>query len=64
MVTSTQETYYTLQEVADRLKVSYRTVTRWVTEGKLAAFKVDHQWRVAASDLEEFLKARRRERRA
>ena len=55
-----EKAYYTLQEVADRLKVSYRTVFRWVHAGELPAYKLGQEWRVGEQDLERFLKERRR----
>ena len=55
-----EEQYMTLQEVADRLKVSYRTVYRWVHESKLPAYQIDTQWRVGERDLEEFMRARKK----
>lgn len=54
-----EETYYTLQDVAERLKVSYRTVYRWVRAGDLPAYKLGQDWRVEDSDLRKFLKARK-----
>jgi len=53
------ETYYTLDEIAQRLKVSYRTVHRWVQAKELSAYKLGTEWRVAESDLQEFLQARK-----
>ncbi len=57
-----EETYYTIQDVADRLKVSYRTVFRWVHAGELAAYKLGQEWRISEEDLKAFLEARRHER--
>jgi len=57
------ETYYTLDEIAQRLKVSYRTVYRWVQAKELSAYKLGTEWRVAESDLQEFLQARKVRRR-
>jgi excisionase family DNA binding protein len=54
-----EETYYTLLEIAEKLKVSYRTVYRWVQAGELAAYKLKGGYRVAERDLKEFLEARR-----
>ena len=54
-----QETYYTLSEIAEKLKVSYRTVYRWVQAEELAAYKLKGEYRVAERDLNEFLEARR-----
>jgi len=57
------ETYYTLAEIAQRLKVSYRTVYRWVQAKELAAYKLGTEWRVAESDLQAFLESRKIRRR-
>ena len=53
------ETYYTLAEIAEKLKVSYRTAYRWVQAGELSAYKLGSDWRVAESDLQAFLQARK-----
>lgn len=47
---------YTLQEVAQILKVSERTLYRWLKDGKLKAHKVGRHWRVKEEDLNAFLK--------
>jgi excisionase family DNA binding protein len=54
-----EEKFFTLQEVADALKVNYMTVYRWVRAGKLPAYKFGTEWRVEDSDLREFIAARR-----
>jgi excisionase family DNA binding protein len=57
-----EKTYYTLDEIAERLKVSRRTVNRWVVEGTLPAIRLAAQGgsvRVAESDLRNFLEERR-----
>jgi excisionase family DNA binding protein len=46
---------FTVQEVADYLKVSRSTVWRWCNEGKLLAFKAGRGWRVRQCDLEQML---------
>ena len=56
-----QENYYTLKEIAERLKVNYRTVFRWVHGGKLPAYKFGSDWRVKGSDLDAFIESRRKE---
>ena len=53
------EAYCTLDEIAQRLKVSYRTVHRWVQAKELSAYKLGTEWRVAESDLQEFLESRK-----
>ena len=46
----------TIAEVAAYLKLSRRTAWRWCKSGRLPAFKVGHQWRVAQRDLDEFIR--------
>jgi excisionase family DNA binding protein len=46
----------TIAEVAVYLKLSRRTTWRWCKSGQLPAVKVGHQWRVARSDLENFIR--------
>jgi excisionase family DNA binding protein len=48
----------TIAEVAVYLKLSRRTAWRWCKSGQLPAVKVGHQWRVARSDLENFIRRR------
>ena len=45
----------TLKETAKILRVSERTIMRYLKSGKLKASKVG-QWRIKESDLEKFLK--------
>lgn len=47
--------FYTLEEIAKMLKVSYLTVYRWVRAGKLLSFKVGKQYRIKNKDLESFI---------
>lgn len=45
---------YTPKEVAKMLKVSERTVRRWVLEGDLAAMRYGRQVRISAEALQQF----------
>jgi excisionase family DNA binding protein len=54
-----EERFLSLEDVAERLQVSDRTVRRWVKDGKLAAYKPGREWRIRPSDLEDFLEARK-----
>jgi|WetSurMetagenome_2_1015567.scaffolds.fasta_scaffold15541_3 CTP synthase len=47
----------TLEDVADRLKISVSTVRRWVKSSELRSIKVGNrgQYRISLKDLEEFL---------
>lgn len=46
---------YTLDEVADILKVTKRTLYNYVKEGKLPAVKMGKYWRVSADSLQAFI---------
>lgn len=47
--------FYTTKEVAKLLRVSERSVYRYIDGGKLPATKIGH-WRVTKKDLDTFLK--------
>lgn len=47
---------YTLQEVANILKVSRQTIYNYVTAKKLRATKYGKEYRVTEADLQEFIK--------
>jgi excisionase family DNA binding protein len=51
------ERYATLPEVAERLKVSRRTVYRWIKNGDLNAYQFGREYRITESALKEFLGA-------
>ena len=42
-------------QVAERLQIHERTVTRWLRDGYLRGFKLGKEWRIAPSDLELFM---------
>lgn len=49
------EEMLTLGEVAKRLKVSVKTIRRWLQEGRLTGFKMGKLWRVKETELEAFI---------
>ncbi len=51
------ERLLTLEDVADRLKISVSTVRRWVKSNELRSIKIGNrgQYRISLGDLEEFL---------
>ena len=57
------ERYATLPEVAERLKVSRRTVYRWIKSGDLEAYQFGREYRITDSALKEFLEAHRLRRK-
>ena len=48
-------TWYTIDEVAERLKVSRWTVWRWVRAGDLTAIRFGRRWRINEDDLAGFV---------
>jgi excisionase family DNA binding protein len=52
-----EDKYYTIQEIADILKVDYMTVYRWIRAGKLEAYQVQKHYRIKESDFEKFMEA-------
>ena len=52
-----KQTYYTIEEVANILKVNPESVRRWVRAKKLPAIKLGGKYiRVSAIDLDSFTK--------
>ncbi len=56
-----QERVFTVDEVAQQLRVDARTVRKWIRNGDLAAIDVGGSYRIRESSLQDFIK--RRERR-
>ncbi len=54
---NTADQLLTLEDVADRLKISVSTVRRWVKSNELRSIKIGNrgQYRINLKDLEEFL---------
>ena len=44
-----------IEEVAEMLRVSTRTITRYIEDGKLKASRIG-KWRIKSADLDQFLK--------
>jgi len=42
-------------QVADRLQIHERTVTRWLRDCYLRGFKLGKEWRIAPADLSAFM---------
>jgi len=50
-----EQSIYTPEEIAEKLKTTRRTVYRWIEKGELQAFKAGKMWRITREDLEKFL---------
>jgi len=50
-----KEKLFTIKEIADYLRVSERSVIRYIEADRLRASRIG-QWRIKESDLEKFLK--------
>ncbi|OGG47015.1 hypothetical protein A2671_00535 [Candidatus Kaiserbacteria bacterium RIFCSPHIGHO2_01_FULL_49_13] len=51
----TKEKFLTLREAAKYLRVSERSLYRYISNGRLKATKVGY-WRISESDLEAFIR--------
>ena len=49
------EKLLTPAQVAGRLQIHERTVTRWLRDGYLRGFKLGKEWRIAPADLQSFM---------
>ena len=61
-----EEQWYTVEEVAERVKVSQETVRRWIRRGRLQAVLLGGTrlgYRITQSDLQRFLQGSRGEQR-
>lgn len=47
--------YYTVEEIAEGLNVSKRTVYRFMQSGKLHAVKIGQNWRISKQDFDNFM---------
>ena len=47
--------FYTPREVGDILKVNYRKILDLIIIGQLSAIRVGRQYRIPASELEEYI---------
>ncbi len=50
-----EDTLLTPVQVAERLQLQERTVTRWLRTGYLRGFKLGKEWRVSSKDLRSFI---------
>lgn len=50
-----QERVFTIEEIAETLKVSVDTVRRMIRDGEIHAIKVRGQWRITKEALDHYL---------
>lgn len=55
MINTMEEKYYSIDEIAELLKVAYLTVYRWIKAGKIGAVKAGKQYRITQEALDVFL---------
>ena len=53
------EALLTVAEVADQLRVSERSVRRWIKERELKAYRLGRAIRISEGDLRSFLRGRK-----
>ena len=53
--TETEETYLTVAEVAEMLKLNQQTVRNWIDQGSLPALRVGRRVRIKRSDFDRIL---------
>jgi excisionase family DNA binding protein len=50
-----EESFYTIDQIAEMLGMHHKTIRKFITEGKLAASKVGKQWRISGHNLSVFM---------
>jgi excisionase family DNA binding protein len=50
-----EEKLLTPTDVAERLQLQERTVTRWLRTGYLRGFKLGKEWRISPKDVHSFI---------
>lgn len=57
-----EDTLYTTEEVAEKLKITPKTVREYIQRGELEAIDMGQGYRIYKRDLDAFLERRRRKR--
>lgn len=53
------ETFYSATEVAELLGVTRRTITTWISKGRIQGQKIGKRWYFAESNVKAFLMGRK-----
>jgi excisionase family DNA binding protein len=61
MLTREAERIYTVEEVAERLRVNPETIRRYLRSGKLGSYFVAQAYRIPEAELERFMQEHWRE---
>lgn len=48
--------YYSLSQAAEKLQVTTRTLKNWIYTGKIGAFKAGRGWRIAQSQIDDYVR--------
>lgn len=51
-------TYFTVDEIAETLRVNPQTIRRYLQSGKLNGVKLQGSWRISDADLQNFIERR------
>ena len=51
--------YFTVDEVAEALRVNPQTIRRYLQIGKLSGVKLQGSWRISDADLQNFIERRK-----
>lgn len=57
-IKQTQDALLTIPEVAAAVRVSEKTIRRWISNEVMPAAKLGAQWRVRSRDLHDFIRDR------
>ncbi len=58
-----EERVFTVEEVANQLRVNPRTVRSWIASGELIALDVGREYRITQTDLDAFKEKRKTDKR-
>lgn len=50
-----KQEYYTVKELAEKLRVSHMTIYRYIKRGKLKAYKIGKEFRIDKEEFQRFL---------
>ena len=48
--------FYTTKELAEKLRVNIMTIYRYIKSGKIKAYRIGKEFRIAKKDFDNFLK--------